>query len=219
MQKNQKSRLFSSLLESPKKLLIVGAVVLVVLGIVGYLQLQTPSALTVEKAEHAAAEDASSDASPVVSSGIMVDVSGAVKTPGMYTLTMEDPRVNDAVQAAGGLTENADTQSINLAQKIQDGEKVYIPKVGDASATTASAPASASSNETSGADTSRAGLVNINTATVEQLQTLPGVGEATAKAIVKDREQNGKFKSKQDLMRVSGIGEKKYAKLEGSICV
>ena len=119
-------------------------------------------------------------------------------------------RVCDALDAAGGLAEDADTSQINLAAQITDGEKVYVPHEGE-TVTNITSP------ETN--DTASSGLVNINTATVEQLDTLPGVGEATATAIIEDREQNGPFTSPEDLMRVSGIGEKKFERLEGLICV
>lgn len=136
---------------------------------------------------------------------LVVHVDGMVGTPGVYELT-EGARVSDAVTAAGGLAEGADTSSLNLAAPLADGEKVYVPAEGE-EATTSSEGASSG------------GLVNLNSAGVEQLDELPGVGEATARAIIEDREANGPFTTPEDLMRVSGIGEKKFAKLEGMICV
>ena len=142
-------------------------------------------------------------------SKLYVHVDGAVVSPGVYEFS-SGSRVCDALDAAGGLAEDADTSQINLAAQIIDGEKVYVPHEGE-TVTNITSP------ETN--DTARSGLVNINTATVEQLDTLPGVGEATATAIIEDREQNGPFTSPEDLMRVSGIGEKKFERLEGLICV
>lgn len=136
---------------------------------------------------------------------LVVHVDGMVGAPGVYELT-EGARVSDAVTAAGGLAEGADTSSLNLAAPLADGEKVYVPAEGE-EATTSSEGASSD------------GLVNLNSASVEQLDELPGVGEATASAIIEDREANGPFTTPEDLMRVSGIGEKKFAKLEGMICV
>jgi len=103
-----------------------------------------------------------------------------------------------------------DRASINRASILQDGQKVYVPKVGEAPQASGSATGAAATGGT---------LVNINTATVEDLDGLPGVGEATAQAIVDDREANGAFASIEDLMRVSGIGEKKFEKLRDLICV
>lgn len=136
---------------------------------------------------------------------LVVHVDGMVGMPGVYELT-EGARVSDAVTAAGGLAGGADTSSLNLAAPLADGEKVYVPAEGE-EATTSSEGASSG------------GLVNLNNASVEQLDELPGVGEATARAIIEDREANGPFTTPEDLMRVSGIGEKKFAKLEGMICV
>ena len=136
---------------------------------------------------------------------LVVHVDGMVGMPGVYELA-EGARVSDAVAAAGGLAEGADTSSLNLAAPLADGEKVHVPAEGE--------EVTASSGGASSGD-----LVNLNNASVEQLDELPGVGEATARAIIEDREANGPFTTPEDLMRVSGIGEKKFAKLEGMICV
>lgn len=148
---------------------------------------------------------------------IAVHVDGAVKTPGLYSLQAkdgEDLRINDVVEAAGGLTADADVATINLAAKVEDGEKVHIPKAGEAGVS-----GEAALGATGSASSSQSGLVNINTADAAALQTLSGIGEATAKAIIDDRTKNGPFASIEDLMRVSGIGEKKFEKIRSYICV
>lgn len=159
-----------------------------------------------------AAETASEQAAHAAA--IVVDVDGAVAQPGVVTLA-NGARVADAIVAAGGLTSEADTTSLNQAAILSDGEKVYVPREGE----TASAAASPSSSKTGIGSDSSSGLININTATVEDLDTLPGVGPATAQAIVEEREANGAFTSPEDIMRVSGIGEKKYENLADLICV
>ncbi len=154
-----------------------------------------------------AAEEEGAAAAPLV----VVHVDGAVAAPGVYELA-EDARVNDAVAAAGGLLSEADTSTINLAAPVSDGAKVHIPT---------SEELSTGAQETPG-DSGAGGvpsLVNINTATSEELQGLSGVGEATAAAIIEDRQANGPFATPEDLMRVSGIGEKKFAKIKADICV
>lgn len=143
-----------------------------------------------------------------------VHVDGAVASPGVYVVRVSDARVSDAVEAAGGLTGEADTSQVNLAARLEDGMKVHIPVTGEVAAVPAAGTSSASSDAASSG-----GPVNINSATVEQLCELPGIGNATASAIVEDRESNGPFASPEDLMRVSGIGEKKFAKLKDAICV
>lgn len=152
-------------------------------------------------------EGAGAEAAPTV----VVHVDGAVTVPGVYGLP-EGSRVNDAVLAAGGLAEGADTTSLNLAATVSDGEKVHVPVEGEGAAETVAGLGGDGAGEAGGP-------VNINVASVAELDELPGVGEATAVAIVEDRERNGPFTTPEDLMRVSGIGEKKFAKLEGLICV
>lgn len=142
---------------------------------------------------------------PAAPQTVLVHVDGAVLEPGVYELA-EGSRVNDAVAAAGGLRDDAQTTGLNLAAKVVDGEKIQVPVVGESVA-----PSSGSEGATT--------LININTADAETLDELPGVGESTARAIVEDREKNGPFSTPEDLMRVSGIGEKKYAQLEAMICV
>lgn len=168
-------------------------------------------------------EETSGDAVPAVPATVVVYVSGAVAAPGLVELP-EGSRVGDAVTAAGGFAESADTAALNLARIVADGEQIDVPTVEEqasdpaaVSGQTGSAPASGSSSPSSSAQTG--GLVNINTATQAELETLPGVGPSTAKKIIDDRTANGPFKKKEDLKRVSGIGDKKYASLEASITV
>lgn len=146
---------------------------------------------------------------------LIVDVSGAVLNPGVYELK-EGARVDDAIQAAGGLSEDADTSALNRASLLSDGMKITVPHQGEVAQDSSSAAGSA--QVSSGAPTAKS-LININTASSEELQSLSGVGPSTAEAIIADREENGLFASVEDLMRVSGIGEKKFAKIKDSICV
>lgn len=148
----------------------------------------------------------------------LVHVDGAVQQPGVVELDGLDLRVHDAVLAAGGLCEDADTTLVNLAEPLSDGAKIHIPRVGELEQQN---PLVVGQAETSGATGESGGtaLVNINTATAEELQALSGVGESTAAAIITERERNGPFISTEDLMRVSGIGEKKYERVKDQICV
>lgn len=143
---------------------------------------------------------------------IAVHVSGAVVLPGVYELP-EGSRVDDAVAAAGGTTEGAAADALNLARALSDGEQIIVPTVEEQKAQQQSAASG------QGASGGAGGKVNINVASVEQLDTLPGVGEATAQKIIADREENGPFSSPEDLKRVSGIGDKKYAELADLITV
>lgn len=141
-----------------------------------------------------------------------VHVEGSVKSPGMYELP-SGSRVYDAIQAAGGFSEKAQKQSVNLARLITDGEQIIVGSVSDEK--TVASHTSSGSTSISKQNT----LVNINTASVEELCSLSGIGEATANKIIADREENGSFKSKEDITRVSGIGEKKYEAIKEFITV
>lgn len=164
----------------------------------------------------AGAADANGDEAPVnESSEVVVDVSGAVARPGVVALP-EGSRVQDAIDKAGGLTGDADPERVNRAAKLADGQQVHIPRAGESDVVLG--PSGVPDGAVGTADVG-SGLVNINTATIDELDTLSGVGPATAQAIVEDRDVNGPFATIEDLMRVSGIGEKKFEKLKSSICV
>ena len=139
---------------------------------------------------------------------IFVDVKGAVKKPGVYQMKVGD-RVKDALDAAGGLTAEADSQKVNLAQRVEDQMVIVVPKVGEEAE---AIPAGTTSKEVA-----KEGKVNINTATVEELKTLKGVGEKKAEAIIEYRKKNGSFKTKEDLMKVRGIGKKLFESFEERI--
>lgn len=194
---------------APAKIGAVALVVLVVAG-VGWAAFSSMRAPAFEvHADEAAAPNSSEPEAVEVKAQVYVYVTGAVANPGVYSLD-EGLRVCDAVEAAGGLTEDADASTVNLARVLSDGEHIALPT--KAEVETALAQGSAGGAAASS-------LVNINTADASALETLSGVGSATAQAIISDREQNGPFSTIEDLMRVDGIGEKKFAKLKDSICV
>lgn len=157
--------------------------------------------------------DSSDFSQPIQPILIAVHVSGAVVSPGVYTLE-EGSRVDDAIAAAGGAVEEAAPDALNRARVLSDGEQVIVPTKEELAQQQA-----APQTPTAGAPSLPQGRVNINTATVEQLDALPGVGEATALKIISDREQNGPFSSPEDLKRVSGIGDKKYEELADLISI
>ena len=185
------------------------------------------SGVSFEHSDEASASDVrgSGDASPDDESSaksssaaeVYVDVDGAVVRPGVYRLK-EGARVSQALDAAGGLTVEADVTGLNRASKIIDGQKIYVPTVGEQQAAAAVGGAESSAATTPGAGSS-SGLVNINTASAAELQTLSGIGPSMAQSIIDERTKNGAFASVDDLMRVSGIGEKKLAKIKDCICV
>ncbi|HHY41852.1 MAG TPA: competence protein ComEA [Thermoanaerobacterales bacterium] len=155
-------------------------------------------------------------ASKVETEKIVVHVAGAVKNPGVYTLEV-GKRVKDAIEVAGGALPEADLLRLNLAQKLQDEDKLYVPKIGETPEQFEQA------NETYGAtvgiSSKSDGKVNINTADESELIKLPGIGPATAQKIIDYRTANGFFKSIEDIKKVSGIGDKKFEQLKDKIRV
>ena len=148
---------------------------------------------------------------PVEQDLITVDVKGAVKSPGIYDLPVGS-RVNDAVQKAGGLTEQADSKALNLAQKVSDEALVYVPTKGEEAASQQTASGTASS-------TSKEKKINLNKASLEELKQVKGLGGKRAQDIIDHRETNGKFKSVDELKKVSGIGAKTIEKLKDYVTV
>lgn len=145
---------------------------------------------------------------------LVVHVAGAVRSPGVYELDAA-ARVDDAVHAAGGPVGDADLDGLNLAAPLVDGQRVYVPVDGeiDPSSVPAGVP-------TSGPDGAAAsGPLDLNSATASELESLPGVGPATAAAIVEDRERNGPFATVDELDRVPGIGPAKLASLRDLVTV
>lgn len=148
---------------------------------------------------------------------IMVDVKGAVKSPGVYILTADD-RIIDAIDRAGGYTEESQSTEVNHAQKLQDEMLIYIPKIGEeidqensiGQVVVSSTAASSSSQGTK---------IDLNSADEAALTTLPGIGPSKAQAILAFREENGSFKTIDDLKNVTGIGEKTFEKLKEFIVV
>ncbi|NLB82778.1 MAG: ComEA family DNA-binding protein [Synergistaceae bacterium] len=140
-------------------------------------------------------------------------ITGEVSAPGVYTLS-SDVRIVDLVDAAGGLTPKADPVRINLAAPLSDGMHIHVPAMGstESFAPSLSLPQSPSSSFSAPAEGASSGPVNVNSATLQELERLPGVGPATARAILEYRTSRGYFSSVEDLLRVKGIGPKK---LEG----
>lgn len=193
-------------------------VIVAVVALVAFASLvllRPSSGVTVERQAETERPQTASEA-VTTNRSVVVHVDGAVVNPGVYELRSEIPRVGDAVDAAGGLVEGADTTSMNLAAPLGDGQKVHVPLQGEVAPAEAG---DATGSALAGSSDVGSSLVNINSATVVELDGLPGVGPSTAAAIVEDRDANGPFSSPEDLMRVSGIGEKKFAKLRDHVCV
>ncbi|MEH6941182.1 helix-hairpin-helix domain-containing protein [Bacillus sp. JJ722] len=143
-----------------------------------------------------------------------VDVKGAVNRPGVYVASKDD-RVLDVIEKAGSFTAKADRNAVNLAQRVEDQMLIYVPNVGE-QPPQAMSPMSveSSSNEASGE-----GKININTASEDELQTIPGIGPAKAKAIIQYRTEKGSFSNVDELKEISGIGDKTFEKLKDQVTI
>ncbi|MFW2490000.1 helix-hairpin-helix domain-containing protein [Clostridium chromiireducens] len=145
---------------------------------------------------------------PIKDKNIVVEIKGEVKKPDVYTLD-ENSIIKDLIEMAGGLTENADVSNINRAKKLQNHELVYIANKNERDIEVKSVgPSTDVANKESANQ-----KVNINSATLEELKTLNGIGDSKAKSIIEYREQNGNFKSIEDIKNVTGIGEKMYQRI------
>lgn len=145
---------------------------------------------------------------------LYVYICGEVINPGVYEMNRQE-RVCTLIQRAGGLTEHADLKAVNQAQFLEDGQMVYIPSTEEAQGL----PADVTGTEESSGSGQTEGKINLNSASREQLMTLPGIGEGKAGNIISYREEHGKFQSIEDLMKVDGIKEGTYEKLKDRITV
>ena len=153
---------------------------------------------------------------PDLTGSVYVYVCGAVAEPGVYELE-EGSRITDAVEAAGGFAGEADRDYVNLAAPLTDGMKLKIPTIAETEPDKDIAGIE-SFDETASKEPGDK-LVNINSASVEELKTLPGIGEATAGRIIDYRKEHGSFKTKEDIMNVSGIKEKLFSRISDNITV
>ncbi len=149
-----------------------------------------------------------------VSKEAYVDISGEVNKPGVYKVTSET-RLFEVIDMAGGLTGNADPDSLNRAEKVTDGEKIIVLSYDESS----EIRSSSSSVPDCGLASDTGDKVNINTADSSELQTIPGIGPAKAQSIIDYRQQNGYFTAAEDIMDVTGIGQKTYASIKDYIVV
>lgn len=161
---------------------------------------------------------------------ILVHVTGAVNTEGIVEIK-EGGRIADAVEAANGFTADADISQINLAYELEDGQKIYIPRINDSKVTGEEKVLQKEyvtdepgddiiiEDETSNVKSKETEKININTADQSTLEKIPGVGESTAQKIIEYRKTNGKFKNIEDIKNVSGIGDSKFENMKEKICV
>ena len=205
----------------PKKWLLLGSgasmVILITLLVGIYLMVnkkaQVDTTMWEETSLTTTAEAATDATKERAETMIYVDIKGAVKVPGIYQLKNQQ-RIWDALALAGGVSEEADTTQVNYAQKVKDQMIIYVPKKGESVAQSLetlqeSAPAQQNQEE----------KINVNTATEAELQTISGIGAKKAQEIIRFRDEQGPFKTVEELKNVSGIGEKTVERLKDMLTV
>lgn len=195
-----------------KQIILLGIVVLILLGCTAckstsYLEKQ--SDLSSEDTSEDATDSADTTEETEKKTEIYVQISGAVADPGVYTFPA-DSRVYELIEAAGGLLPEAYDVSLNQAERLSDGQKIYVYTKEEAAEGLAPTEESSSTSD---------GKVNINTASTEELTSLKGIGQTRAESIVAYRQEHGAFAAVEDLKAVSGIGDATYQKIADAITV
>ena len=169
----------------------------------------------------AAPTESTAPTEPTPSAEVVVHVSGAVKRAGVYRLA-PDSRVADAIEQAGGATEHADLDALNLAEPLQDGQKIHVPRKGEVSPPTVAsvAPSRTPRSAPQAAATATTQFpINLNTATADQLEAIPGIGPVLAQRIIEYRQTHGRFQSVDELLEVRGIGPKRLENMRPYVVV
>ena len=208
-----------------KMYVLIGVIMMISFGIYYFFPLESGNSKNSIENDWSETEEATGEANVekenevesipnTLQTKIFVDVKGAVTSPGVYE-AFDGERVLNLVERAGGLLESADKNNINFAMKVVDEMVLYIPVVGEQNSSLTGLGAVGSLQEETATD----GKINLNSATESDLQTIPGIGPSKAAAIMEYRDTNGPFKSVEDLMEISGIGEKTFEKLKEHIAV
>lgn len=203
---------------SKKQIIIIGIIIIVIAIVIIYYffnNLQQINYDYLDDTEQIQEDNQEENITKKEEALIVVHIAGAVQKEGIVKLE-EGARIIDAIEAAGGLKEEADLTNINLAYAISDGQKIYIPNINEENSNLENGEGLVN---TTGGNQEENTLININTATVTELLELPGIGSSTAQKIVDYRKENGKFNTIEEIKNVSGIGDAKYNNIKDYICV
>lgn len=203
-----------------KQKIIIAIILTIILLVIGYYiwDITQNNSEIIEDYDEQNIEDIEDNTKISQNTEIIIHIAGAVENEGIQKLP-ENSRVADAIEAAGGLTSDANVNCINLAQKIADGQKIYIPFNNEEETSVEKMSEVNIQEPVQIIDNTTEKLVNINTATQTELETLSGIGTSTATKIINYRKENGKFKSIEDIKNVSGIGESKYENIKNNITI
>ena len=206
------------------KILLIILIAIMAIGISYYAYQNEKESQNIIEQQNLEIEENKQEESSKETKKIIVHVSGAVQNEGVIELE-ENSRIADAIEKAGGFREDAYTKDVNLAYKLEDGMKIYIPTIEEKENEKANVIVESgietenNNNSYSNTDEGKNvnSKVNINTASKEELDTLPGIGPSTAEKIINYRKENGKFKSIEGIKDVSGIGDSKYENIKDMI--
>lgn len=205
-----------------KKQKIIAIILITIIGIGIYCYTDAIENTNEEEIENVLEVAQSNTTKETEEKNIFVHIAGCVQKEGMLELS-SNSRIADAIEKAGGLTQEADLSDINLAYLLEDGMKIYIPNQNERQENnekTKNIPKEENTPSMQIQDTNtKQDVININTATQEELDTLPGIGPATAAKIIAYRKEKGKFNNKEEIKEVSGIGEAKYEKIKEYISI
>ncbi len=212
------------MLTQKQKVMAMAVIAIVAIIIVYYYINSTKEVYNYNEISNVVENSQEEDTSETEQKEIVVHVTGAVKNEGIVKVK-ENSRINDVIEAAGGVTSNADLSNVNLAYVIEDGQKIYIPCKTEEQGLQEEEEQNIVSEGAGGNvleiddETINVTFVNINTASAEKLEQLPGIGSSTAAKIIEYREKYGKFKTIEDIKNVSGIGNSKYEAIKDFIYV
>lgn len=198
-----------------KQKIILTIITIIIIFIIGIFLITKDKNVENEYQQYIVDENEEVEEKDIEKEKIKIHVIGEVQNTGMIELD-EGARISDIIEAAGGSTENADLSKVNLAYEVEDGQKVYIPSINDERV---EQYVTNGSGEGIIEEETKKGLVNINTATQTELETLTGIGPSTALKIITYREENGKFKSIEDIKNIPGIGDSKFENIKDFIYV
>lgn len=205
----ERNRFMINTLMKKNWLYVCGGMIAVIAAVLVYLRQPEDKPISIEQLllEETKSTDIEDEEDEI--DEIIVDVKGAVNRPGVYTASNQE-RVIDVINRAGGLSENADEMLVNFAQKVTDEMVIYIPVIGEEAD-------GYTMQEIAGSQSANDGIININSATESELETLAGIGPSKAASIIEYREANGPFQQIEDIKKISGIGDKTFEKLKDSI--
>ena len=216
------------MIENKKKIISIALVIALIIGFIIYMVInnQNDNEINFEELvtnqnneeNEQAGKDSENNTQEETKKEIVVHITGEVKKEGVVYLE-EGSRVVDAIKKAGGETKEADLSQVNLAYVLQDGQKIYIPNKNEKISAYTSENMGDNIEQNNTTTKKEGAKVNINTAGVEELDQLPGIGPAIAQRIIDYRNEHGEFKKVEDVQEVKGIGDAKYSEIKDSITV